>query len=95
VPLIVHGVATAANLAGCLSLDRSLTVVYMSFLAFELTTGMFYPAYGSIKSSAIPEEVGGGAGQPVISPARKLKWSHPPIPLVPAPSSPLAHPSHT
>ena len=34
--------------------------VYMAFLLFELTVGMFYPSYGSIKSQSIPEEVRSG-----------------------------------
>lgn len=34
--------------------------VYLAFLLFELTVGMFYPAYGSIKSQHIPEEVRSG-----------------------------------
>ncbi len=32
----------------------------MAFLLFELTVGMFYPSYGSIKSQNIPEEVRSG-----------------------------------
>lgn len=34
--------------------------VYLAFLLFELTVGMFYPSYGSIKSQSIPEEVRSG-----------------------------------
>jgi hypothetical protein len=34
--------------------------VYLAFLLFELTVGMFYPSYGSIKSQNIPEEVRSG-----------------------------------
>jgi hypothetical protein len=32
-------------------------VVYMMFLVFETTVGVFYPAYGVIKSEKIPEEI--------------------------------------
>lgn len=34
--------------------------MYTAFLLFELTVGMFYPSYGSIKSQSIPEEVRSG-----------------------------------
>lgn len=34
--------------------------MYLAFLLFELTVGMFYPSYGSIKSQNIPEEVRSG-----------------------------------
>jgi hypothetical protein len=55
VPVIVHATATVANLI-CF-FTRNTAVVYMCFLAFELTVGMFYPAYGSLKSVHVPEEV--------------------------------------
>jgi hypothetical protein len=32
-------------------------IVYMMFLLFECTVGVFYPAYGVIKSEKIPEEI--------------------------------------
>jgi len=35
-------------------------VLYVAFLVFEMTVGMFYPSYGTIKSQHIPEEVRSG-----------------------------------
>jgi len=32
-------------------------IVYMMFLVFETSVGVFYPAYGVIKSEKIPEEI--------------------------------------
>ena len=32
-------------------------VVYVMFLLFETTVGVFYPSYGMIKSEIIPEEI--------------------------------------
>ena len=59
VPILVHMIATVANLTSFL-LIKQTGPVYISFLLFELTVGMFYPSYGSIKSMNIPEEVRSG-----------------------------------
>jgi MFS family permease len=56
IPLIVH--ATAFCAMGCTALFISnKMVVYTMFLVFEMTVGLFYPAYGVIKSEKIPEEI--------------------------------------
>ena len=59
VPVIVHTVATLVNLAAYKFVHQTPSV-YLAFLLFELTVGMFYPSYGSIKSQHVPEEVRSG-----------------------------------
>lgn len=55
IPLYVHLVATASM--GCITLFlRNKLFVYIMFLVFEGTTGVFYPVYGMIKSKKIPED---------------------------------------
>lgn len=44
-PIAVHTAATVANLVSFTSIDQT-AMVYLSFLTFELTVGMFYPSYG-------------------------------------------------
>jgi hypothetical protein len=36
---------------------ESKFIVYLMFMLFETTVGVFYPAYGVIKSEKIPEEI--------------------------------------
>jgi MFS transporter, MFS domain-containing protein family, molybdate-anion transporter len=56
IPLLLHGIAFCAM--GCTALFLSnKMVVYTCFLVFEMTVGLFYPAYGVIKSEKIPEEI--------------------------------------
>lgn len=45
VPVLVHAAACLANLVSFSSIHHTASV-YTSFLIFELTVGMFYPAYG-------------------------------------------------
>ncbi|TFJ84690.1 hypothetical protein NSK_004154 [Nannochloropsis salina CCMP1776] len=59
VPVMVHLIATLANLTAFYFVKQTSSV-YVAFLLFELTVGMFYPSYGSIKSMNIPEEVRSG-----------------------------------
>lgn len=65
VPIIVHTVATLANLTSFHFIKQTGSV-YVSFLLFELTVGMFYPSYGSIKSMNIPEEVRSGTSSTAL-----------------------------
>jgi len=56
IPLLVHGVAFFAMGTITLYIENK-QVVYAMFLLFEMTVGLFYPAYGCIKSERIPEEI--------------------------------------
>lgn len=56
IPLFVHGGATLAMILITIMLDVK-PIVYWMFLIFELTVGLFYPAYGCIKSEKIPEDI--------------------------------------
>merc|ERR1711998_187328 len=59
IPQLIHGVASLCQLF-CLLFPSNIYMVYMSFLLFEGTVGMFYPTYGTIKSSQIPDSVRSG-----------------------------------
>lgn len=56
IPLIVHATACLAMfiVANFMSYKP---VVYVMFLLFECSVGMFYPAYGVIKSEKVPEDI--------------------------------------
>jgi len=56
IPLYMHAAAFMAMGSVALFLENKV-VVYCSFLLFEMTVGVFYPAYGTIKSEKIPEEI--------------------------------------
>jgi hypothetical protein len=56
IPLIVHATAFIAMGATALFIEYK-TIVYAMFLLFEVTVGMFYPAYGVIKSEKVPEDI--------------------------------------
>jgi hypothetical protein len=56
IPLYLHLIATAAMGFITLFLSNKL-FVYIMFLVFEATTGVFYPSYGMIKSEKIPEDI--------------------------------------
>lgn len=56
IPLLLHGVAFCAMGSTALFLSNKF-IVYAMFLVFEMTVGLFYPAYGVIKSEKIPEEI--------------------------------------
>lgn len=55
-PLYLHATACVAMALVALMLENKL-VVYVMFLVFEGTVGMFYPSYGVIKSEKIPEDI--------------------------------------
>jgi MFS family permease len=55
-PLAVHCIAAISMLTtACYFEDKG--IVYLMFLIFEVTVGLFYPSYGTIKSEIIPESV--------------------------------------
>lgn len=56
IPLLLHGLATFSMAATSMFLERK-DVVYLMFLLFEVTVGLFYPSYGVIKSEKIPEDI--------------------------------------
>jgi predicted MFS family arabinose efflux permease len=55
-PLYMHAVACLAMGLVAFNLENK-TLVYLMFLLFESTVGVFYPSYGMIKSERIPEEI--------------------------------------
>lgn len=55
VPYLIHGGAAVAILAAALCTSSTL-LVFAAFLLFEATCGMFWPAYGTLRSQHIPEE---------------------------------------
>lgn len=56
IPLILHAVAFTMMLMVTFFYEYKL-VVYICFLIFEISVGVFYPAYGVIKSEKVPEEI--------------------------------------
>lgn len=56
IPLYLHAVAFA-SMAGVTIFLENKTIVYTCFLLFETTVGVFWPAYGVIKSEKIPEDI--------------------------------------
>lgn len=56
IPLFMHFAAFMSMLTTTIFLENK-SIVYLSFLLFETTVGVFYPAYGVIKSEKIPEEI--------------------------------------
>jgi hypothetical protein len=56
IPLLLHAIAFCAMGITTLCIDNK-KIVYAMFLLFEMTVGLFYPAYGCIKSERIPEEI--------------------------------------
>ena len=56
VPLYLHAVAFVSMGLTAVFFETKM-VVYVMFLVFETTVGVFYPAYGVIKSEKIPEEI--------------------------------------
>jgi MFS family permease len=55
IPLVVHVLACISMLPGAF-LSRNKPMVYLGFLVFEISCGMFWPAYGTIRSKFIPED---------------------------------------
>jgi predicted MFS family arabinose efflux permease len=56
IPIIMHLMAAFSMLSVTLFIANK-SLVYYSFLLFEVCCGIFYPAYGVIKSEKIPEEI--------------------------------------
>lgn len=56
IPLYLHTVAFVCMLTITLCLQNKV-LVYWMFLLFEVSVGLFWPAYGCIKSDKIPEDV--------------------------------------
>lgn len=57
IPLVMHTVACGAMFVTSISVGTAPTTVFVMFLLFETCVGVFYPAYGCIKSEKIPEEI--------------------------------------
>jgi hypothetical protein len=55
-PLVMHAVAFFSMGITAIYLENK-RIVYLMFLLFETTVGVFYPSYGMIKSEKIPEEI--------------------------------------
>lgn len=56
IPLYIHAVALVNFLMVSIFIEDKNTVL-INFLCFEGTVGVFYPAYGVIKSEKIPEDI--------------------------------------
>lgn len=56
-PIAMHSIACLTMLITSYSVGVQPTIVYLMFLLFEMCVGIFYPAYGCIKSEKIPEEI--------------------------------------
>ncbi len=54
VPYILHGAAAAAMFGTAVFASHPVLVL-ISFLVFEATCGMFWPAYGTLRSQVVPE----------------------------------------
>eukprot|EP01041_Mallomonas_annulata_P006463 gene6463-13056_t len=56
IPLFIHATACFAMICTSIFFEKK-AVVYIMFLVFETLVGLFYPAYGVIKSERIPEDI--------------------------------------
>jgi MFS family permease len=56
IPLVMHAVSFLAMGTTAVFIDNK-PLVYVMFLVFEATVGVFYPSYGVIKSEKIPEDI--------------------------------------
>jgi len=56
IPLYMHLIAFLSMLVVTVFLQHK-TIVYIAFLIFEASVGVFYPSYGVIKSEKIPEDI--------------------------------------
>ncbi len=54
VPVFILAMSTTCMLTTALFIENK-AVVYASFLVFEVTVGMFYPAFGTLRSIYVPE----------------------------------------
>lgn len=56
IPLALHAIAFFSMGITAVFFETKI-IVYVMFLVFETSVGVFYPAYGVIKSEKIPEEI--------------------------------------
>lgn len=56
-PLFVHATACMTMAVTAVAVGSHPNIVYLMFMLFETCVGVFYPAYGCIKSEKIPEEM--------------------------------------
>lgn len=56
IPLYLHAMAFCTMAIISLFMSNKF-IVYVMFLVFEMSVGLFYPAYGMIKSEKIPEDI--------------------------------------
>jgi predicted MFS family arabinose efflux permease len=56
IPILLHSCAFLSMVMITLFFDNKF-IVYLMFLLFESTVGLFYPSYGVIKSEKIPEDI--------------------------------------
>eukprot|EP00605_Chrysophyceae_sp_TOSAG23-4_P002777 GSChrysophyteH1.ASY1.ANO1.3061.1 assembled CDS len=56
IPLYLHA-AAFFSMVGVTYFMNDKTIVYLCFLIFEASVGIFWPAYGCIKSEKIPEDI--------------------------------------
>lgn len=54
-PFVIFGIAIVSTLMTILTLGNEHTV-FVSFLMFELSCGLMFPTYGSLRSMYIPDE---------------------------------------
>jgi MFS family permease len=55
IPFLIHGGAALCAMVPAYFGDNK-TLVYLSFLGFELICGIFFPAFGTLRSKYIPED---------------------------------------
>ena len=56
IPLYLHAAAFCSMFGVTVFLENK-SIVYFCFLVFECSVGVFWPAYGVIKSDKIPEDI--------------------------------------
>ena len=56
IPLYLHAIAFTSMAIITIFMNNK-TIVYIMFLLFEMSVGLFYPSYGVIKSEKIPEDI--------------------------------------
>lgn len=59
IPIVLHSIALLCMVMITMFMEVKW-IVYTMFLVFEATVGLFYPAYGVIKSEKIPEDIRSG-----------------------------------
>jgi len=54
IPVLIHFMAIA-SMGAVAFMSTNSSVVYLAFLAFEISCGIFFPTYGTLRSEYIPE----------------------------------------